>query len=230
MAARAEEAFMSTKKKLYIAASVAAVVALLWATGVLSEWSDAERLHSLVEQAGPFGPIVFIFVSMLLFTVFLLGPPVWASGAIWPLPLAILYSTAAAIAGSVLSYGFARLLGQSWAQERIPDKLRRYEERLEARPFLTVLILRLLLWANPFVDLLVGVSRVSVSSYLLATIVGLIPTTAIQVFIGMKGIEIAGDIPAWLWALLFVLALLGLWLRRRLQGPAPDATDERIAL
>jgi uncharacterized membrane protein YdjX (TVP38/TMEM64 family) len=214
---------MSTKKKLFIAASVAVVVAVLWATGALSEWSDAERLHSLVERAGPFGPLVFILVSMLLFSVFLLGPPVWASATIWPLPLAILYCATAAIAASVLSYGFARLLGQSWAQERVPDKLRRYEERLEARPFLTVLTLRILLWANPLVDLLVGVSRVPVSRYLLATIVGLIPTTAIQVFIGMKGIEIAGDIPGWLWAVLFVLAALGLLLRRRLRGSAPDS-------
>jgi uncharacterized membrane protein YdjX (TVP38/TMEM64 family) len=187
--------------------------------------SDATRLQALVEQMGPLGPLVFILITMLLFTVFLLGPPVWASATIWPLPLAVLYCIVAAIGASVVTYGFARLFGQSWAQERVPDKLRAYEERLEARPFLTVLTLRILLWANRLVDLLVGVSRVSFSSYLLATIVGLVPITAMHVYIGMKGIEIADAIPGWLWPVLLVVVAAVL-LGRRLRGDTRvDATD-----
>jgi uncharacterized membrane protein YdjX (TVP38/TMEM64 family) len=215
---------VSVRKKLYIGAAVAVLVGVLWATGALSGLSDPEHVKSLVERAGPFGPVVFILISMLLFSVFLLGPPTWASGAIWPLPLAILYCCIAAIGASLLTYGFARLVAQSWAQEHVSDKLRSYEDRLEARPFLTVLTLRLLLWANPMVDLLVGVSRVSFSSYLSATIVGLLPTTALQIVIGRKGIELATQAPVWLWAVILVVVVLGLLLRRRQNNSSAEQT------
>jgi uncharacterized membrane protein YdjX (TVP38/TMEM64 family) len=127
------------KRKLLFGIAALAVIGALWASGVLSDLTDAERIEELVERAGFFGPLVFILVAVLLFAVFMLGPPVWASGAIWPLPLAILYSVIACILASLLTYAFARWMGQSWAQQRVPDRLRRYEERLEARPFLTVL-------------------------------------------------------------------------------------------
>jgi len=220
-------------RKIVIAAAVLTVVGALWASGSLTNLTDAERIQELVAEAGPFGPLVFILVAMLLFTVFLLGPPVWASGAIWPLPLAILYSFVASLAASLLTYGFARLLGQSWAQKHVPDKLRRYEDRLEARPTLTVLLLRILLWANPFVDLLVGVSRVSFSAYLLGTLIGLAPTTAFQVILGKKGIELAAEAPSWLWGLLLAAALLGLlarrWRRNREAATAEAETGDRSA-
>jgi uncharacterized membrane protein YdjX (TVP38/TMEM64 family) len=111
-------------------------------------------------------------------------------------------------------------VGQSWAQQHVPDRLHRYEERLAEHPFLTILLLRILLWANPLVDLLVGVSRVSFSAYLLGTIAGLVPATAFQVVVGKKGIELAGKAPGWVWALLLVAVVLGLLMRwrRRARG------------
>jgi uncharacterized membrane protein YdjX (TVP38/TMEM64 family) len=201
-------------RKIAIAAVVLAILGALWASGSLSELTDTERIQELVAEAGPFGPLVFILVAMLLCPVFLLGPPVWASGAIWPLPLAILYSFVASLAASLLTNGFARLLGQSWAQKHVPDKLRRYEDRLEARPIRTVVLLRILLWANPLVDLLVGVSRASFRAYLLGTLIGLAPTTAFQVILGKKGIELAAKAPSWVWGLLLAAALVGLLARR----------------
>jgi uncharacterized membrane protein YdjX (TVP38/TMEM64 family) len=220
-------------RRVAIAAVALAVVGALWASGSFTGLTDAEQIRERVLEADPFGPLVFILVSMLSFTVFLLGPPVWASTAIWPLPLAILYSFVACLAASLLTYGLARLLGQGWAQKHVPDKLRRYEDRLEARPALTVLLLRILLWANPLVDLLVGVSRASFGAYLLGTVIGLVPTTAFQVILGKKGIELAAEAPTWLWGLLLAGALVALlvrWSRRNRRNATAEAgSGERSA-
>lgn len=212
------------KRKLLFAIAALAVVGALWASGVLSDLTRAERIEELVERAGFFGPLVFILVAVLLFAVFMLGPPVWASGAIWPLPLAILYSVIACILASLLTYAFARWMGRGWAQQRVPDRLRRYEDRLEERPLLTVLLLRILLWANPLVDLLIGVSRVSLTAYLLGTIAGLLPTTVFQVVVGKKGIELAVEAPGWVWWLLLAAIALGLLLRRWRRARAASCT------
>jgi uncharacterized membrane protein YdjX (TVP38/TMEM64 family) len=175
-----------------------AVVALI-ASGRMSEFANPEYIAALLESAGPFGPILFVVLIVALFPVFLIGPPIWGSLALWPAPLAIFYSSVGCIVASVVVYVLARFLGQERAQHRIPEKIRKYEERLVTNPFRTILLLRVLLWANPAVDLLVGVSRVRPRDYLLATVVGLVPTTAFHVLAVGAGFGLALKLPGEVW-------------------------------
>jgi uncharacterized membrane protein YdjX (TVP38/TMEM64 family) len=104
----------------------------------------------------------------------------------------------------------------------VPDKLRSYEDRLEARPLLTVGILRLLLWANPLVDLLVGVSRASFGAYFVASVGTLVPLTALHVVVGQQLMALVADAPGWVWAVLGAATVLVLGVRRWRQKPAID--------
>lgn len=204
--------------KWVIGFSVLALVAGLWWTGALEQLSNTDRLRALVEDAGMAGPFVFIGLVVLLFPVFLAGPPIWLSGTIWPIPLAILYSAVASTVASVLFYGVARYLGHEWAAERIPEKVRRYEERLEQHPLRTLVLLRLLLWINPAVDILAGVSNVSTRSYLIGSAIALFPLTFVHVILPAKGVEFAGAAPDWLGpAVLAAIVIVGavLFARRR---------------
>lgn len=197
---------------------LAAALAWLWSSGRLSELANPEHVAALLNDLGPFGPLLFIALIVALFPAFLIGPPIWSSSAVWPPALAVLYSTIGCILASVLFYALARSLGQGWAQQHIPDKLRRYEERLVEHPFRTVLVLRILIWANPAVDLLIGVSRVTTRDYLVATVVGLIPPTFFHVLLVGKGFQLALALPGWLWAVIAAAtgaALLARGLRRR---------------
>jgi uncharacterized membrane protein YdjX (TVP38/TMEM64 family) len=206
-------------RQLKVLIGIAATAALvwLWLSGQLSELADRQRVATLVGGMGPFGPALFILLIVALFPVFLIGPPIWASAAVWAPPLAVLYSTAGCIVASFVFYALARLLGQSWAQRHIPDKLRRYEDRLMRAPFRTVLAMRLVLWANPALDLLIGISRVPPRSYLLATAIGLLPSTAVQVLVMGKAIALALQLPSGLWAAIAGAIAAGLLIRAHLR-------------
>jgi uncharacterized membrane protein YdjX (TVP38/TMEM64 family) len=180
---------------LLLAVAAIAIVA----SGRADEFADAERMAALLDRAGPLGPMLFIALIVALFPIFLIGPPIWASLALWPAPLAILYSSVGCFAASVIFYAIARSFGQEWAQPRIPDKIRKYEDRLVEHPFRTIVVMRLLIWANPAVDLLIGVSRVRPRDYLLATAVGLLPSTAAQILIVGTGLGMALELPKEIW-------------------------------
>lgn len=206
---------------------LAVVAFALVAGGRLEEFAAPENVAVLLERAGPFGPVLFVVLIVVLFPVLLIGPPIWSSLALWPAPLAILYSSVGCIAASGLSYTLARSLGRERAQHRIPDKIRRYEDRLVERPFRTILLMRLLLWANPAVDLLIGVSRVNRRDYWLATVVGLVPTTAVHVLVVGSGLGMALELPKEIWiavgvAIAALLLIRTLRRRRAAAATTPD--------
>lgn len=211
-----------TRVKWLVAAAAAALfVCAVW-SGALAELADPERLRGLVRDAGPAGPVVFVAVVVILFPVLLAGPPIWLSGTLWPLPLAILYSALASAVASGIFYLLARRLGRDWAAARIPDRLRPYEARLEQRPLRTVVVLRLLLWINPAVDLLVGVSSVPTRSYVVGSVLVLAPLTVFHVTVPAKGIDLARALPRDFWpiavgilAALLVLGMAASRLRAR---------------
>jgi uncharacterized membrane protein YdjX (TVP38/TMEM64 family) len=178
--------------RVFLAVCVCLAVLLLWWSGAASGLSDSDRIRRVVEDAGILAPIVFVLVTTASFWVFLLIPPVWASATLWPLPVAFALSFAACMLGSVLAYVAARQLGPEWAERRIPAGIRRHQERLEARPLAAIVMLRLVLWANPFADLLIAFSRVSLRSYLVGTVIGLVPPTAGHVLLAAGGFELVG--------------------------------------
>ena len=210
---------------LLLAVAAIAVVT----SGRADEFANAEHMAALLDRSGPLGPILFIALIVALFPIFLIGPPVWASLALWPAPLAILYSSVGCFAASVIFYALARSFGQEWAQPRIPGKIRKYEERLVEHPFRTIVVMRLLIWANPAVDLLIGVSRVHPRDYLLATAVGLLPSTAAQILIVGTGLGMALELPKAVWITLGIaigaLLLVGTLRKRRTAADAEVSSD-----
>lgn len=206
---------------------IAALVILLglaglaWWTGALNELSDPALIRARVTAAGGWGPLLFIGMAVALFTVFMLAPAIWAAALLWPLPEAFSYSFIAALVGSIGTYALTRQLGCAWARERIPAGIRLWEERLGARPFATVLGLRLLLWANPLVDMLIAVNRIPVRTYVIGTLVGLLPPTAFHIALGAGGAEAMERLPWWAWVLMAALLVGGIIAyRSRRAAPA----------
>lgn len=197
------------KSTVAVAALVLALLLTAWGTGVLGQLTQPEVIRQHVAAAGAWGPLLFIAIAVALFGVFMLAPAIWAAGALWPLPEALSYSFIAALIASVGTYVLTRQLGRDWARARVPPSIRRWEESLEKRPFLTVMTLRFLLWANPLVDMLVAVSAIPVRVYVLSTLLGLVPPTVFHVLLGVGGLEVLGRLPWWGWVLLIVVPAVG---------------------
>ncbi len=209
------------RRTIGILALVAVLVAVAWATGLLDELTDPEAIRRRVVAAGAWGPVFFILLAVGSFTVFMLAPVIWIAGALWSLPEAFSYSWIAAMVGSVGTYMITRQLGRGWARERVPASIRLWEERLEARPFATVMTLRLLLWANPLVDMLVAVTEIPVRTYLIATAIGMLVPTIFHVLVGVGGVEMMDSMPWWGWVALAVGLVLCVVLYRKL-SPRPE--------
>lgn len=195
---------------------VALTILIAWWTGLFDRAGDVETIRAAVKEAGAWGPIVFVAIAMVSYFFFMLSPPVWAAAVIWPAPLAFLYSLSATLLASFVTYTVARRLDPEWIQERIPASLEVWQERLESHPFSGMLALRLLLWANPLIDLYAAASRFSRPAYVTGTVVGLVVPTAFQIFLGVGGTMLITqlDFPWWYWlAAIVIIGSVALLIR-----------------
>lgn len=107
---------------------------------------------------------------------------------VWSPPLAFMLSWIGAIGTGLTSYGLGRFIVRDWVQQKLPSRLKRYDERLEKHSFRIVLLLRLLFFTTPSVQLMLGVSRVRFIPFLLATALGYVPIPLIFTLFGASGI------------------------------------------
>ncbi len=174
--------------------ALAAVV--LFATG--SSSLDPNEFRILLRDAGIWGGLLFVLANATLQPLGVAGH-VFAIGAglIWPAPIAIALAWSGAMAASCTSFYFARSVGQRWVQARLPDWLRKYDERLDSRGFRTVLVMRLLFYTFGPMQMMFGVSRVRFGPFISATALGIIPLVCAEVLLGA---EVVSRMLEWLWA------------------------------
>jgi uncharacterized membrane protein YdjX (TVP38/TMEM64 family) len=99
--------------------------------------------------------------------------------------VAFVLSLIGAIASQCLGFVVYRYVASDFARAHIPERLRAYEERLVARPFRTVLVLRIVTFTWPLMSMLLGVSRVRFAPMLAATAIGLAPGVAFDIFLAV---------------------------------------------
>lgn len=220
---------MKYNKLLLITIVVLLIIYLLF-SDAWQYLTNTEWLRQQVEQAGWLGPLVYFLLMLITFPFFAAGPVVWVSAAIWPIPLAILYASIGSVLCGCIFFLLARALGRDSLATRIPAKVLAYEEKLEAHPWRTVIVLRVLLWVNPAVDALIGLSRISTSTYLLATTAALVPLTAIHVLVVSVGVDAITSLPSWvivLAAVVIISIATFLVVRRRGQSYQSASNSNR---
>lgn len=173
------------------AVSVLAGAVLIWRTGLLADF-DLDALQGWVADAGPAGPLLYVALFSLL-QPFGLSAHVFlvAAGMLWPTTVGLPLGLAGLMGGASVSFGFARKMGKAAVQDRIPEKLARYEQALADRGLKTVLVLRLAFFTFFPVSLAMGVSKVSWRDYLLGTLLGCVPMAVVDVVL-------AHEVAAWL--------------------------------
>jgi uncharacterized membrane protein YdjX (TVP38/TMEM64 family) len=183
--------------------------AWLFLSGAYRNLHPEHVRHQLL-GLGALGPVVFVLAFTLIQP---LGPTghlfVLAASLVWSAPLAFTLSIAGGVLGHSLYFVIYRYVLHDWAQARIPARMqqlesrlatmpfrkhlaripaftRRIESALTTRPFRTVLVLRLLSFTWPMMPALLAASRVRFLPMVAATLLGIAPMTALDVWIGER--------------------------------------------
>ncbi len=196
-------------------------------------------LDTYIAAAGENGPLAYLAVGALACA---LGVPrqvvAYAGGlafGFWPGAALALVAEGL---GCAADFFAARLLGRRWAERwlrrsgdagsgdagsgggGLGGKLDRLDRFLSARTFTATLTLRLLpLGSNIGLNLLAGVSGVAAGPFLLASVLGYIPQTAVFALLG-GGVRVSQGVQIALAAVLFAVSIgLGMLLLRRRPVP-----------
>jgi phospholipase D1/2 len=191
-------------------------VTVLIVSGGWSEVTDADRAKRLLTETGALGPAAFIGLFVFLHSVGIpIAPLVVAGGAVWPKAGALAMSWLGSMAAAFMAFGIARVAGRDWVEKRLPERFRRYDQRLAERGFLTVLLVRVFLFLPPPLDWLSGVSRIRVREFGAATALGIVPSVVFLVFAGDDGARVIRDYPLVVLGVLAIAVTVFVAVRRR---------------
>jgi uncharacterized membrane protein YdjX (TVP38/TMEM64 family) len=138
-----------------------------------------------------YGPAVVLFILVyILQTAFSLpGATIMtlAGGFLFGSLWATLYVNIGATTGATLAFLAARYLFRDWVERKFGDRLGPLQEGFAKNAFSYLLTLRLIpLFPFFLVNLLSGLTRVRVSTYVAATAVGIIPGSFVYTFAGRQ--------------------------------------------
>jgi len=226
--------------RLALAMVVIGVLSWLYASGTYAA-IDPEKMRAWLQDAGAWGGVVFVLAYCVLQPLgvrsvfFLLSAPM-----VWQPLTAFVLSWAGTLAASLAAFGFARFVGRSWVQRRLPPGIRRLDDRLATRGLRTVLLLRLLFYTAPTLQLALGVSRVRAGAFLTGTLLGVVPFTALMTLLGARinAYLVEHPISSWPWdrfgplitALLLVVLIGAFLFIRRWQDKLSFDNPARMEL
>ena len=218
--------------KIAIAAVVASIIAWVYASGAYEEF-DPATMRVWFQDAGVWGGVFFIAAYSCLQPfgvnglVFLLSAPL-----IWSPTDAFLLNWAGTVGTGLFSFSGARFVARDWIQQRLPQRIRRFDARLHTHGFRTVFLLRLVFYTTPTVQWALGVSRVSFVPFLVGTVLGVAPFTLMTTLIGVRVAAWLEEHPvaSWpwdqLWPVLIIaavaIATIGVLILRKWRATAVD--------
>ena len=208
----------------------------LWLLPGVRAWANPEYLGSIVAELrhSPLGPVVttaaFLVGSLLFVPVTLL---VIATGLAFGPWLGFAYASIGLLAGSLAGYFAGRRLGRERIRRLAGRRLNRVRERLTRHGVLAVALLRMVPVA-PFtvVNLVAGMSQVSLRDFTLGTLVGAAPGLFLMTVFA-SGIVAAARAPSW-WnvavTLVFGLMVVSFtFVRPAPAGPRQEARRRRAS-
>ncbi|MFT5203252.1 MAG: putative membrane protein YdjX (TVP38/TMEM64 family) [Candidatus Aldehydirespiratoraceae bacterium] len=203
------------RPRLWIVLGVLVAGATFVALGGWDFISDGDRVEEFFTERGALGPIVFILAMWALQPAGVPGAVFMVPAAVvWPLPTAMGLSFVGNMGASTIAFLMTRYLAYEWAQTRMPDRLRTWDERIENGGILQVTLLRVVTGQFPPADWLLGVSKVRLRAFFVGTAIGIIPGIVLVTTLGGGIVELLGDRRL---RLPLVIALVALGIVRRLR-------------
>ena len=193
-----------------------------------------EALLAWLEGAGVWGPVVYLGVFLAAPVLMLPGSPLTlAGGALFGPWLGGLYALTGATGGATLAFLLSRYLAGDWVERRTAGLLRQVKEGVEQEGWRFVAFTRLVpLFPFNLLNYALGLTRVSVRTYVLVSFLGMAPGAFGYAWLGHAGREaVTGEgslVRNGLAALAVIAALVLLpWMarrwRRRAKAPGAES-------
>ena len=169
--------------KILLLFAVVTAIGALWSMGVFADL-DVATLTARLEAAGPWGWFVYILIMSFIAAAGMSTHPfLIASSLVWRPELAILLSWVGTLGSAMVGFGFARFVARDQVQRRAPARFKKYDQALAERGFRTVFVLRIFFFTTPWMQLMMGASRVRFRDYMAATAVGNLPTIVVIILL-----------------------------------------------
>jgi uncharacterized membrane protein YdjX (TVP38/TMEM64 family) len=157
---------------------------------------DLAVLEGWVHAAGIWAPIVYILAYIAATLLFLPGSLVTlAGGAVFGPLWGSVYALSGATIGATLAFLVARYVAADWVTRKSGGLLRRLLQGVEDEGWRFVAFVRLVpLFPFNFLNYALGLARISLRDYVLASFVCMAPGTIAYVYLGYAGREaLAGE-------------------------------------
>ena len=175
---------------------------------------SVQQIQEFVIGLGRWGPVVFL----LLYAI---GPAFLVPGLPFDLAAGILfgplwgtcYSLVGATVGATVAFLAARTVGRDWTEEKLSGPLKKIKEGVDKGGWEFVAFVRLVP-VIPFnlLNYALGLTRIRLVPYVLASFVFMAPATAVYVYAGWAGGEALtgeGTLSETAWRVFFALSALG---------------------
>ena len=157
----------------------------------------------------------------------------FAAALVWPWPIAFALSFAASLTASSWGFAFARFVARDLVTRHLPRRFERWSERLTARAFSTVFLLRLAFLMSPILHAFFGVSRVRFRTHLLASALAYAGPVFLICYFGERALDYVEHAPALHMVVVAVIvvkiAVVSLLVRRHVRRRAAEKAAAHAA-
>ncbi len=209
-------------KRMALVAGIAGILAIVYFSGLFDLISDPDRARAALEDLGVWAPVLYVLAFALLEPFFVPGIAFMIPGGfVFSFPQLFALSWMGSVGAGIVGFSFARTLGREFAESRIPERLRRYDEQLATNGLRTVILVRLVLFLAPPAHWLLGLSQVRFPTFVLGTAIGFLPgiglSTYLIVFLGESLGDWISDRPPGTFAVLIIAFIIVNRIRARIK-------------
>lgn len=188
----------------------AALLAAVALAVVYRDRFDVAALEAWIQNAGIWAPLLFMAVYAVAAVLFLPGSVLTlAGGALFGPVLGTFYNLTGATIGATLAFLVARYLASDWVAAKTGGRLKQLINGVEGEGWRFVAFTRLVpLFPFNLLNYALGLTRIKLSHYLLATYVCMLPGAIAYTYLGYAGREAVGGGEGLVRKALLALALL----------------------
>jgi uncharacterized membrane protein YdjX (TVP38/TMEM64 family) len=156
--------------KIGVGLFLAGVLLWIYSTYDFSKYMNIDEMRAFIDSFGTYGPLVFI--GLCIAGVFLHLPEIILialGGLLFGVVKGFIYGWIGVIAGSTGTFLCVRYIMREAFQKSLESRFHRlqvFDERLAEHGFLTVLLLRLVLFIAPPLNWAIGLTRVRFCQYI----------------------------------------------------------------